>query len=172
MNKYGEAVKCDFDLTIAYDISLIEMLKVFNFSTKEWDTCEYWGSEKEYYFGRMADFNFDISKAETRIYYGECPYYGYFSNSPSQLVILPVAAFSPKGFICKGLIKIDQKYPVPETMLDLAKHIDNFIYCRLKMEMELQKEHDHEQYQEIQERIQMAVQIPDEFINELNDLPF
>ncbi len=97
MNKtYDETVKYDKDLHSKYKADFIDNLKVYNCSLKKFDSCEHWGWNEEGEnnlpfsdFGRIADFNFDISKTQTIFYYGDAPRLGYYNDNPGQLILLP-----------------------------------------------------------------------------------
>ncbi len=138
-NRIGETVLFDRELHVKYVPNLIDFLKVYNFSERKFSKCEYWGSNDDesenddpyYDFGMLADFHFDISKTETRLYYGDAPRYGYMENNQSKLVILPVASDHIPGFIEVGCFDLDEKFPAPKTMWDLGMHIDSFLAKRL-----------------------------------------
>lgn len=136
--RIGETVIFDRDLHVKYDPELIDFLKVYNLSERKFTKCEHWGwneeseNDRPYYdFGMIADFHFDISKTETRLYYGDTPRYGYKEWNQSQLIILPVAFGHIPGFIELGCFDMDLKYPAPKTMWDLGMHIDNFLSHRV-----------------------------------------
>ncbi len=146
--RIGETVKFSKDLHRKYDPELIDFLKVYNFSERRFSKCEYWGwneegeNDRPYYdFGMMADFHFDISKTETRLYFGDTPRYGYMENIQSKLIILPVACNHIHGFIEVGGFDLDEKYPAPKTMWDLGMHIDSFLAKRLKKFLEIKLEY-------------------------------
>lgn len=146
--RIGEAVIFDRDLHVKYDPELIDFLKVYNFSEKKFSKCEHWGwneegeNDRPYYdFGMIADFHFDISKTETRLYFGDTPRYGYMEDNQSKLIILPVACSHIPGFIPVGAFDLDEKYPAPKTMWDLGQHIDRFLYERTKKFQDIKLEY-------------------------------
>jgi len=143
-DKYGETVKFDRDLNIAFDPALIDFLKVYNPSIKKFDSCEHWGWNNEgeenlpfHDFGRIADFHFNIYKDKTVLYYGDGPHYGYFKSEPTRFILLPVGAIPTKGFIPTGSLSFVKEFPFPKTMFDLAAHIDGFFAYRFKHIWEL-----------------------------------
>lgn len=134
----ADSVLFDGNLRIKYIPSLIDSLRVYNYSRKNFTNCERWGTNEEGElgqpysdFGMIADFHFNISKTDTLLHYGDPPFYGYFWNSQSELILLPVGATgSPECFEKIGRLDFMMKFPVPETMMDLAKYIDTFIEKR------------------------------------------
>lgn len=146
--RIGEIVKFDRDLHVKYDPELIDFLKVYNFSEKKFTKCKYWGwneegeNDRPYYdFGMIADFHFDISKTETRLYFGDTPTYGYMEDNQSKLIILPVACSHIPGFIPVGEFDLEEKFPTPKTMWDLGQYIDSFLYERTKKFQDIKLEY-------------------------------
>lgn len=138
IKRLAESVLFDRDLRIKYNPALINFLRVYNYSRKTFTNCEHWGINEEGEngqpysdYGMIADFHFNISKTETLLHYGDPPFYGYFWNSQTELFLLPVGATgSPEYFTKVGQLDFMMKFPVPETMMDLASHIDTFIAKR------------------------------------------
>jgi hypothetical protein len=147
-NKIGETVIFNKDLHTPYYANLIDDLMVYNPSLKRIDNCELWGwnndgeDNKPYYdYGKIADFNFEISKTETKLYYGDAPLLGYFEKDKSQLIILAVGAISPDFFHKTSFFDFKKTYPNPKSMWDLSIFIDDFLACRLSFLQELIMEH-------------------------------
>ena len=148
-NKYSETVKFNRDLHIKYEPNLIDFLKVYNPSEKKMTMCEHWGyngageNNLPYYdFGMIADFHFDISKTETKFYFGDEPEVGFYKSKPEDLICLPVAKSRPSDFIVVSNFEFTLKYPVPNTMWDLAKFIDDFLYGRKHYFEEMRSRHN------------------------------
>jgi hypothetical protein len=148
-NKYSETVKFNRDLHVKYEPNLIDFLKVYNPSEKKMTMCEHWGYNDEgennlpyYDFGMIADFHFDISKNETKFYFGDEPIVGFYKSKHEDLICLPVGKSLTTDFVVVSTFKFDQKYPVPNTMWDLAKFIDNFLYCRKHYFEEQRSQHN------------------------------
>jgi hypothetical protein len=147
-NRLKSTVVFNDDLNIKYDPELIDFLQVYNLSEKQFTKCEHWGWNEEgfegrpfYDFGMIADFHFDISKTQTRLYFGVAPLYGYMETDNSIFRILPVACSYIPDFRELGRIDLDLTFPVPETMLDLAIYIDMFIFQVLKRRLELRNDY-------------------------------
>jgi hypothetical protein len=164
--RIGETVKFNKDLHVKYNPELIDFLRVYNFSERKFTKCDHWGwdgeGENEYDFGMIADFHFDISKTETRLYYGETPRYGFMENIQQKLIILPVACNHKPGFIPLGSFDLDEKFPAPKTMWDLGMHIDSFLSKRLLKFLEIKLEYAR----------QMALERKLNTIEWDSDLPF
>lgn len=167
--RVGETVIFDRDLHVKYDPELIDFLKVYNFSEKKFTKCEHWGWNEEgednrpyYDFGMIADFHFDISKTETRLYFGDTPRYGYMEDNESKLMILPVACGHIAGFREVGGFDLDEIFPVPRTMWDLAMHIDSFLAKRTIKFQNIKLEYAR----------QLALVEEPRTIQDDNDLPF
>lgn len=144
-----ETVLFNSALRVKYEPHLVDFLKVYNPSEKKMTKCEYWGynaegeSDLPYFdFGMMADFHFEISKKETKFYFGDAPEVGFYKSKPEDLICLPVAKPTPSDFIVVSNLKFDQKHPAPNTMWDLAKFIDNYLYCRKQNFEELRCRHN------------------------------
>jgi len=147
-NRIGETVIFNKDLQTPYFAELIDDLEVYNPSLKKIDNCEHWGANNEgqsnmpnYDFGRIADFHFEISSTETKLYYGDMPMLGYFEDNKTCLVLLPVASNTPDMFHTTDRFRFSKTYPKPKTMWDLTMFIDDFLACRLSHLHQLKKEH-------------------------------
>lgn len=132
-----EVVKTDIDLEQKFTVDLIEQIKTFNFSKKEFTDIEHWGWNEEgengrafYDFGCIGDFHFDIYKDKVELYYGDEPGYGVAEWGSEEMVFLPVGSGHPKDFISFGYLDFIQSFPYPETMNDFIKIIKEF-YKRL-----------------------------------------
>jgi len=136
-NIIGKNVFFNSNLAIKYNPRLIDNLKVYNRFLKQKDECEHWGwnSANEdnrvfHDFGRIADFNFDISKKLIRFYYGDGPLYGYYIDNPDKLLFFYNGEYPKEKFESMGNLLFEQFFPAPNSMWDLAMHIDSYIILR------------------------------------------
>lgn len=147
MNRVGETVVFNQNLNIDFDANLIDFLKVYNPSTKDFTKSEHWGWEEEkdglpfYDFGIIGDWDFVITKEKTTFYFGDSPIVCYDLNDPERLIVLPRGTFLLGDLIEIGTFNFYKEYPSPKTMLDLANFIDNYLFERIKHKLILQNEH-------------------------------
>lgn len=172
MKTLGETVKFNQDLNIDYNPNLIDSLKVYNPSKKEFSDCEHWGWNEEgengyhyYDFGIIADFDFEITKTKTRFYFGDAPLAGFFIEEIEKLVVLPRGSFLFENFVPIGSLLVEKEYEVPKTMLDLANMIDNFLFEVTKEKMRLR--HIHNKWLN-----QKTRPVPKNVTQKFDDLPF
>lgn len=173
---FYKTIKFDRDLHTKYDPNLIDNLEIYNFSEKKFTKCEHWGWNDEgennmpfYDFGMIADFHFDISKTETRLYFGDAPLLGFYRNNPTQLLCLHVVErkenFDYKNFINTGVFAFEKKYPSPKTMWDLANFIADYLFCRKSHLLNLKFQHQQEMCERFNKKELVNVECDD-------DLPF
>ncbi|WP_336689402.1 MULTISPECIES: hypothetical protein [unclassified Chryseobacterium] len=142
--KNFDFLKTQVSLFDPFNVELIEQIEVFNYSTKTFTKCEYWGCNEEgengypyHNFGIIGDFDFEIYKDKVRFYYGDHPEYGVKDWDDPELIFLPRgAAPIPEGFLIFGYFDLEHTYDSsPQTFYDMIKLICNF-YGRIEQHIE------------------------------------
>jgi hypothetical protein len=140
-NRIGETVIFTKDLHCRFSPENIEQLKVYSFSKKEFDNCEDWSGDGDACY-KIADFNVEVSKDQTRFFFGDPIQYGFFNHNPEKLYFLPVGTCpTPEGFEVLGSDSFEKEYKVPGSMWDFGIFIDDFLFQIRRQRLEFQNNH-------------------------------
>ena len=144
INLIGKRVKSNKNLHCAYASNKIEDLEVYNIFTHKYETGEIWSIHNKCDCLFIAGFNIDIdnNNNQCRIYYGEAIRFGFIQENPGNLLLIPPGQNQIKNFIEKDILHFEFTFIKPNTMLELAFIIENYLNNVLYEIENIKKIHD------------------------------